>query len=226
MEEQARPDSSVMGGLPPPRKMDKLFRSDDEWEMNACVNYGKGRWLYSNGYLTGAQSLALQAVESRRDQDGLIYPIVYLYRHHCELTLKGIIFLASQLLDKPLEKAQQEALDRHGLLPLWRHLRPMLNPVCDEVGNAHFPQEDLDGIESYIEQIHTYDPDGQRFRYAIARGKGRKREQSLPQSLHIINIRVFADAMERLSDYLGSIESWFGQLLDTKWEMEGEYGNG
>jgi hypothetical protein len=102
----------------------------------------------------------------------------------------------------------------------------MLNPVCDEVGNAHFPQEDLDGIESYIEQIHAYDPDGQRFRYAIARGKGKRREQSLPQSLTIINIRVFAEAMERLADYLGNIESWFDHLLDTKCEMDRDYGNG
>ena len=114
MDGQERPDSSVVGRQAPPRKSDKLFRSDDDWEMNACVNYGKGAWLYSNGYLIGARSLALQVFESRREQDGLIYPVVYLYRHHCELTLKSIIFLASELLDKPLEKAQKDALDRMG----------------------------------------------------------------------------------------------------------------
>jgi hypothetical protein len=34
----------------------------------------------------------------------------------------------------------------------------------------------------------------------------------LPQSLTIINIRVFAEAMERLAGYLGHIESWFDHL--------------
>lgn len=208
-----------MGLVAPPRKNDKLFCSGEDWQMNACLNYGNGSWLYSNGYLTAAQSLVAQVIETRREQDGLIYPIVYLYRHHCELTLKGITFLASQLLDKRLEKSQKDALDRHGLLPLWTHLRPLLNPVCDEVGNAHFPEEDLDGIESYIRQLHEYDPDGQRFRYTIAKGKKGKREQSLPPTLTIINIRVFAASMERLADYLASIESWFDHLLDTKLEM-------
>jgi hypothetical protein len=136
------------------------------------------------------------------------------------MTLKGISFLASQLLDKPLEKSQKDALDRHGLLPLWTHLHPLLNPVCDEVGNDHFPEEDLDGIDSYIRQLHEYDPDGQRFRYAIAKGKKGKREQSLLRTLTIINIRVFAESMEKLADYLGSIESWFSHLLETKYEME------
>jgi hypothetical protein len=172
-EQKERPDSSGVGVEVPPRKGDKLFRSDDDWEMNACVNYGSGKRLYSHGYLTAARSLAAQVIESRREQDGLIYPIVYLYRHHCEITLKGIIYIASRLLDRSLEKAEKDALYTHGLLPLWTHVCPLLNPVCDEVGNAHFPQEDLDGIESYIQQIHAYDPDGQRFRYAIAKGKGK-----------------------------------------------------
>ena len=218
-EQNERPEQSVMGMVAPPRKNDKLFRSGEDWQMNACLNYGSGSWLYSNGYLTAAQSLVAQVIETCRDQDGLIYPIVYLYRHHCELTLKGITFLASQLLDKRLEKSQKDALDRHGLLPLWTYLRPLLNPVCDEVGNVHFPEEDLDGIESYIRQLHEYDPDGQRFRYAIAKGKKGRREQSLPSTLTTINIRVFAESMERLADYLGNVESWFDHLLDTKLEM-------
>lgn len=222
VDTQERPDSSVVGREAPPREQDRLFcPDDDDWEMNACVNYGDGAYGYSRGYLVGARSLATQVIESRREQDGLIYPIVYLYRHHCELTLKGILFLASQLLGQPLEKAQQDALDRHGLLPLWNHLRPMLDPVCEEVGNACFPPADLDGIESYVQQLHAYDPDGQRFRYAMAKGK--RREPSLPPSLTIINIRVFAEAMERLADYLSSMESWFHHLLETKWEMERAY---
>jgi hypothetical protein len=65
-----------MGGIAPPRKNDKLFRSGEDWQMNACLNYGDGSWLYINGYLTAAQSLVPQVIETCREQDGLIYPIV------------------------------------------------------------------------------------------------------------------------------------------------------
>jgi hypothetical protein len=223
--EKDRPDSSVVGRMPPPRKGDTLFGSDADWEMNACVNYGYGPQLYGDGYLVAARSLAKQVIESRQEQDVLIYPIVYLYRHHCELTLKSILGLASRLLDKPLEKAQEAALGGHGLLHLWTQVRPLLNPVCAEAAHPDFPPEDLDGVESCIQQLHAYDPDAQRFRYATFGRKGQPK-QSLPESLTIINIRVFTEAMERVADYLRGIDDWFDYLLDAKYEMERDYANG
>jgi hypothetical protein len=35
---------------------------------------------------------------------------------------------------------------------------------------------------------------------------------------------VFADGMERLANYLDTIETWFDHLMDGKCEMMREYG--
>jgi hypothetical protein len=229
-----RPHKSVVGLTPPPRKDDKLFGPAEDWQLNACVNYShRAEWLYSDGYRTAARSLAEEVCESGREQDSLVYPIVYLYRHHSELVLKGITVIASALLDRQLTEAEVDALGRHGLKELWTNLRPLLNPVCELVGNAMFPAEDLDGIESYIQQIHEHDPDGQRFRYATVKLREKKKAKrlkkvsqasapSLRPDLKLINIRVFAEAMEMLANYLECIEEWFNNLLQTKYEMERE----
>jgi hypothetical protein len=82
-------------------------------------------------------------------------------------------------------------------------------------------------VSSYIGQIHAHDPDGQRFRYATTKLKGnanrkrsRARGPSLKPDLKLVNIRLFAIAMEKLADYLEHIESWFGHLHGQQAEME------
>ena len=75
--------------------------------------------------------------------------------------------------------------------------------MCELAGNAAFPLNDLEGIDSYIRQLHENDPDGQRFRYA----KTTKHGPSLRPELTQINIRDFALALEKLSDYLDAIET-------------------
>ena len=85
--------------LPPPRREDVLFRSDEEnLSANACVNWvGSPEELYSEGYLMAARSLAQQVCTTHDDQDFLVYPVVYLYRHHIELLLKRLTVLGAYL---------------------------------------------------------------------------------------------------------------------------------
>jgi hypothetical protein len=156
----------------------------------------------------------------------IIYPIVYLYRHHAELVLKGIIKCASGLLDRALTKDDERALGGHGLLELWQAARPLLDPVCNLASNPPFPASDLEGVDSYISQIHEHDPKGESFRYATRKAKGANRPApSLNPDLKLVNIRVFAIAMEKLADYLEGIESWFCDLEDAKAEARRIYGN-
>jgi hypothetical protein len=49
---------------------------------------------------------------------------------------------------------------------------------------------------------------------------------SLKPELKLVNIRLFAVAMEKLADYLEGIESWFGHLHEKRAEMRRDaYGN-
>jgi hypothetical protein len=71
-------------------------------------------------------------------------------------------------------------------------------------------------------QLHRYDPDGQRFRYATTKSK-KRRLRSLPSDLKHINVRVFAVGMEKLADYLEGLDNWFGDLFDAKAEYQAKY---
>lgn len=214
---------SVIGLLPPPRASDVLFGPGEDYEANACISHWlEVGYVYSTGFRRAGLRLVEHVCETGSDQDFLIYPIVYLYRHHTELLLKAIIGIAAALLDRELTKADHKALGGHDLDRLWNTTRPLLNPVCALVPNPPFPDDDLQGIESYIRQLHEHDPNGQCFRYATTKPK----QSDLPRSaasvpslspdLKLVNIRAFAAAMEKLADYLEGIEAWFGDLQDAK----------
>lgn len=216
------PDKSVVGTEPPPRKIDKLFCAGDDWQANACIAKWDIENAYSLGYRAAAFSLAQMVCDTYKRQDTLVYPIVYLYRHHTELVLKSITVTAFALLDKELTEHELSILGHHKLNELWKNLKPLLNPVCNLVQDSLFPIEDIEGIESYINQLHEYDPDGQRFRYATVKQQKKKVRIEIPslsKDLHHINIRVFASSMEKLADYLENIDYWFGDLLDIKNDM-------
>ena len=218
---------SAVGSAPPPRKKDVLFGPAEDWQNNACIAHWDADWAYSRGFRRAANRLARHVCDTGTDQDVLIYPIIYLYRHHVELVLKAIIKSASGLLDRELTEKDLEALDRHNLSKLWQAARPLLDPVCDRAGNPPFPASELEGVDSYIRQIHGHDPDGQSFRYATRKAKGASRSgfrPSLGPRLKLVNVKAFAAAMEKLAAYLEGIEGWFVSLEDAKAEMQRAHG--
>jgi hypothetical protein len=91
----------------------------------------------------------------------------------------------------------------------------LLNPVCQKGGSPALPPDDLEGIDSYILQLHEHDSDGQAFRYATRKLQGQWLP-SLPAGLKHINIRDFANALEKLADYLEGLDNWFGDLVEAK----------
>jgi hypothetical protein len=147
---------SVVGRLPPPRKGDVLFGGGDESQTNACIaHWHDVEWTYSTGFRRAAGYLAAQVCETGREQDTLIYPIVYLYRHQVGLALKSIIGVASALLERELSEADRKKLGQHRLAELWGVARPLLDPVCELAGNPPFPSDDLEGISISSSSTHT-----------------------------------------------------------------------
>ena len=217
-------EGSVVGFSPPPRKSDVLFGSGTDWQANACVKSIDAAMAYQDGYRRAALHLAEYVCEEGRGQDYLVYPIVYLYRHHIELTLKSIIGAAAFVIDHTLAKDDFDTLGHHDLAKLWKLASQMLNPACELGGESPLPPADLEGIDSYIAQLHQHDPDGQRFRYSTTKAKGQKtrRLPSLPDNLTHINVRDFAAGMEKLADYLEGLDSWIGDLVDAKLEYRAQ----
>ena len=103
----------MFGAGPSPKKEDVLFGPGEDWHANACISHWDAPWAYSNGFRRAGQQLAMHVCETGTDQDVLIYPIVYLYRHHVELVLKSVIKSASSLLNRELSEQDLKTLGRH-----------------------------------------------------------------------------------------------------------------
>lgn len=200
--------------LAPPRKEDKLFVGDQpDWKNNACVNIGQGRsFPYIHGYLYAARLLADEVVDTNRNQDYLIYPIVFLYRHHIELQLKDIIKGSFALLDRLPTEDINKHLGEHKLLPLWKDAEHVLAEILKDVGWGALAPETLDGISSYVNQLMEIDGDSFGFRYPTTK----KGTPSLPSKLHRINIRHFSETIERLTDFLVFISEGLDSLQEQK----------
>jgi len=205
---------SIFTSTPPPRVGDILFGPNkDDWSLNACIqHWGEVDYAYKAGFRRAAFQLVEKMCEQPINQDLIVYPVVYLYRHHIELVLKDVFRLAANLLDVSISGSQIKHLGRHDLAQLWIMIRPMLDPVCKMAGEDPLPTADLEGIDAYMRQLNEHDPRGESFRYARSRDETR----SLNADLVHINIRSFAIQMEKLADYLQGLEHWLGMLVDGR----------
>jgi len=202
----------------PPRKGDLLFRGDlPDGFNNACLNVSSGndRALYLEGYRRGARFLVEHVVKDRHDQDFLVYPIIFLYRHHIELALKNLILQAPYLLSQALTKQEDENLLKHRLEWLWRDFKPMLHTIWKAAGWTPLPEADIEGLEDYIEQLAKMDADSFAFRYAHTK----KGQPSLP-GVTQINLRHFAETIERLADYFDALDAAIYSAAENKAETE------
>jgi len=159
----------------PPRKADVLFLTPEEWATTPKVERGpwpanarlhmngdeNGR-AYALGYQRGAQLLADYAVRESSDQDLVIYPILFLYRHAVELFLKRFIPVAADLVDEPLKEHERSQLGSHRLDILWSIFKPRLHLM----EKCEMTQDQVDGIESYIRQLSDVDEQSFSFRFA------------------------------------------------------------
>ena len=168
---------------PWPRKGEQLFKSDIDWMNNACLCYGEN--LYAAGYKQAADLLVKYVLEKHIDQDTLVYPIVFLYRHYIELQLKEIISLGKGLdLDIKVEKD-------HELKSLWLESRQIIAEVWPEDSN-----NDIKAVQEIIHQFSACDPGSTAFRYPTTK-KGKPSLTDLEQ----INLRNLGDIMAGIGSF-------------------------
>ena len=98
------------------------------WRANARMDHRLDWGLYILGYKE-ATNLLLQHTASGRDQDTLIYPILFNARQAIELGLKEIIRLGDRLLnlDDPYYSSP---------LPLGHQLRPLWDKAKDRIARV------------------------------------------------------------------------------------------
>ena len=112
-----------------PDQVDSLA-SDSDWHNNACLNYMPDHGTtYTEGYRRAADILIKHIDESGLDQDFLVYPVLFLYRHHIELLIKQIVGLALVLSEEP--DTDQYKKDNHNLNTLWLLAKKLLPEVTN-----------------------------------------------------------------------------------------------
>jgi hypothetical protein len=190
------------------KKQNDLFAPGPNIRLNACVGWNGGPadfCRYSSGYFLAGQRL-VESVEndSMRCVDLLVYPIVMVYRHGVETALKYLRRRLPVLFVEPTEFK----LD-HDIKVKWKAVRGYLERLKGSAGPG-----ELNKIEKAINNLVELDPNGMVFRYPEDKAGAMHLEET-----HIINVRVFADGMKPLCDFLENCCGWVDDLIDQHQEF-------
>lgn len=184
---------------------------------------GVVNWTLGVDYLTDAgsfESAADTLVEGWQlyTNDGLLKPILYLYRHAAELHLKAAIKVANECVAEPDPDIdgwlRTPGRGGHSLVALRDRLLDLLNRP--ELNSGHLPlgEESLEG--RLLVELHALDPRGDELRYpsrwdAIAKANVATRmpggADTVGRSVLIDVERMGAD-LSNLNTHLGGIHDW------------------
>jgi hypothetical protein len=186
-----------------------------QWTYNACVNWtGDASELYMEGYRMAAVKLIEQL---GHDQDFLVYPIVFLYRHYVELRLKDIITKAGELRTGPSESVPAT----HNLRKLWGRAEEHLRREYRGCSCHQDFLEDLKASRRLVEELIELDPttNATTFRYA----RDSDGRSSLPAHVIRINLQQFAAEMAKLGHFLDGASHDLGVRGEFQRDLEREY---
>lgn len=180
-----------------------LLAGDSDWHNNACLNYMPDHGTaYTEGYRRAADILIRHIDETARDQDFLVYPVVFLYRHHIELQIKQVTGVARQLLRDNAPRCSEKVT--HNLNSLWEVARKVLLDADDTLSPSDFSR-----VSAVVRALNEADLRATGFRYARTIEGGRSLEGIL-----YINTRRFGEQMAAASDDLDGIDDGLRYLLD------------
>lgn len=175
--------------------------------MDACLNFMDDMSHgYTEGYRRAAERLIECAGSKHTERDYLVYPIIFLYRHHTELRLKRILNLLHDLGER-----DHPAPRSHDLSRLWSESKTGLEKFSGKGDKKWFS-----AVEGWISQIMAIDPASDAFRYPTStRG-----EKSIAD-IKYINLAVLRDAMHDLLDWLEGATLALDHRRDMRSDLAG-----
>jgi hypothetical protein len=204
----------------PLKKGEILFQSvraeqgnEDDCRTNASIR-AASEYSYSEGYRRAARIVADHVIQNKWNQDFLVYPTVFLYRHYVELQLKRLISTGAFLVDQVLSDGERKLLQTsHRLDQLWALLKPILRKALP------MSPEDIAAIDCYVIQLHDIDPLSYSTRYMFTKvGTPSIDKNKVPQ----INIGVLSQGMEKFTNYLFGLGEAVREAYEIKCEMDAE----
>ena len=178
-----------------------LFSGADDWQNNACLGfYGENMDCYARGYKKAADTLAEEVIRTSSNQDILVYPILFLYRHYLELRLKEIVMNGRRLLGNG-----HGFPTNHQLGSLWS----IVKGIARKVWLSPDPPE-FQSIDHIISEYSKVDDGSFAFRYPTDRDG----EPTL-DGIQQINIRHAAEMISEAATFLDGVSTGLGVYLDS-----------
>jgi hypothetical protein len=172
---------------------DQLFMNDQaQLELDALENYAyRG---YKSGQLM-VYSLAYKEAADRLVQTlheyysaTLTLPIVFLYRHYVELSLKDLLSMGIAKYSKP---STPRLLNTHKIDLLWRELKPFLQQIYSAKES-----EGIEAVEACIMEFSNMDERSFSFRYPVdTKGNFTLKNNSYLRELEYIDVHHLAEKM-------------------------------
>lgn len=183
-----------------------LFSAGND-HTNACLNFTRSvDYGYIEGYRLGAELLVNHVNSQNRDHDVLVFPIVFLLRHHFELQLKKIIRDGNRLFDI---EADDPVV--HSLRKLWMNARELMVRVDDRYPGT---KQEYSKIQNVIDQFSAVDDQSTSFRYP----RDLDGKPTLPDVTHI-NLVQLRDQVNFVATTLNSFSAWILQNIEWKHDM-------
>ena len=206
-----------------PRKGDRLFVESvdgvqlDPLRMRQIVSPGEPvpgrRQQYSEGYLLAGNRI-VESLTGSPFEHILIYPVLYVYRHHLELELKGLLsyylYSLSGLEPEKLRAKIDGLKQTHSLQSLWdsfQHYFPKWK--------SDFSIDVQDAFRSMLRELDEHDPTGEAGRYET----DRQGHQNLAR-LTLVDLKRLKLGIHKMSHVLRAIYEGIGQEVEWRLEME------
>lgn len=180
----------------------------EDWRLNASMSYVSQEWKwdwYADGYKKAGDLLVAFVSETGMDQDILVFPVVYTYRHYLELRIKELLIMSSYLLDQEFQVPTH-----HDLAGLWSAALPKLAAIDGSIN--------WDGVTYVIGEFNKIDIRSFAFRYPVAK------DGATPSlsGLNGINLGVVRDRIAEVAWMLDGISMGITESLGQKRDCEAD----
>lgn len=169
--------------------------------------------IYADGFKRAAE-LLIGNVRSTYEINTVVFPILFLCRHHIELMLKEIIgyglYLSEQVRTPP---------GGHDLENLWNEAKAYIRKEISDVSTG-----ELEHIEHLILEIHALDPTSEGSRYPVIRKRAQSgRNASFSWDSPHINVDELGDKMKTIGEFLHNVANFLSVAQNLEAEFRADY---
>ena len=184
--------------VPPIKEGDKLLvESIDINDASFGRNKATREYLIEEGYANAAGYL-LYLIRLSRDniiKDGCIFPALFCFRHHIELTMKNPIYRIKHHLSLQMDKKDWGFENTHELLPLFDILIQHLNEFAPNTDD-----KEIECVKNLIQELNQYHHTYFKYQFEFEDKKD-------PIDLNLISIDILEERVLQLYRFFEGINS-------------------